>query len=165
VNKAEKKWVQSVLYPVTDESGTVQSVILMHENITRQKEAEEELKRNENHFRQIIETAEEGIWSFDAQFVTRFVNKKMAEILGYSTVEMTKKPLLNFVVLQEKDVNIEKLRNLKKGKNQVFEESFRHKTGKTRWMRVSAIPLTDNTGTFTGAIARVTDITDEMRKK
>src|ERR687886_826981 len=42
-----KRWVRAFIYPVKDEAGNVREVILMHEDITERKWAEEALKQSE----------------------------------------------------------------------------------------------------------------------
>ena len=44
-----------------------------------------------NHalFRTIVETANEGIWLIDPEARTRYMNARMAEILGYRPEEVT----------------------------------------------------------------------------
>lgn len=48
VGIGKKRWVQSRSYPIRDRDGNIHNVIIVHEDITEQKEAEEELlRRNE----------------------------------------------------------------------------------------------------------------------
>ena len=42
------------------------------------------LAETEANYRRIVETAEEGVWTFDARITTTFVNRRMAEMLGYN---------------------------------------------------------------------------------
>jgi len=52
------------------------------------KQNYESLRASEERFRQIVETAAEGIWAIDDQGTTTFANQKMAQMLGYSAEEM-----------------------------------------------------------------------------
>jgi DNA-binding response OmpR family regulator len=45
---------------------------------------EDALHKSEEKYRRIVETSHEGIWAMDGQFVTTYVNERMAEMLGYS---------------------------------------------------------------------------------
>ena len=50
-------------------------------------EAYETLHENEEKYRNIVETANEGIWIVDPEAKTIYVNEKMAEMLGYTPEE------------------------------------------------------------------------------
>src|ERR671912_1674545 len=65
------RWVQAYIYPVKDADGKVQEVVLVHEDITERREAEEERRRAEEKYRSIFENAVEGIFqtSVEGQFV------------------------------------------------------------------------------------------------
>ncbi len=43
-------------------------------------------------YRNIVETANEGIWILDAEIKITYANHKIAEMLGYSPEEMIGKP-------------------------------------------------------------------------
>jgi len=45
LGKGAKRWVQAHIYPVKDEIGSILSVVLMHEDITKRRKAEEEIKK------------------------------------------------------------------------------------------------------------------------
>ena len=65
-------------------------------DISDQKELEEKLRESEEKYRNIVETANEGIWILDAEARTTYVNEKMAEMLGYSKEEMIGKSVWDF---------------------------------------------------------------------
>src|SRR5690349_11282320 len=62
--------------------------LVLANDITERKLAEEELRRSEENYRRIVETAEEGIIAFDAGWHVTFANARIAEILGYDQKEM-----------------------------------------------------------------------------
>ena len=45
LGKGAKRWVEAHIYPVKDEKGNIQTVVLMHEDITKRKNTEEEIKK------------------------------------------------------------------------------------------------------------------------
>ncbi len=54
------------------------------------------LRESEEKYRNIVETANEGIWCLDAEARTTYINEKMAEMLGYSQEEMIDRFILDF---------------------------------------------------------------------
>src|ERR1700694_4235330 len=66
-------------------------------DITERHRAEEALRASEERYRQIVETAFEGVWLIDSSNRTTFLNHRMAEMLGYAPEEMLGKPVLDFM--------------------------------------------------------------------
>jgi CheY-like chemotaxis protein len=62
---------------------------------------EGKLKESEEKFRRIVETAREGIWVLDTEDRTTYVNKRMAEMLGYREDEMIGKKPFDFLIERE----------------------------------------------------------------
>ena len=71
-------------------------ITTLRAHLGRQR-AEAALRASEEQYRRIVETANEGIWQFDADVNTTFVNRRMAEMTGYSVDEMVGTPLLGFL--------------------------------------------------------------------
>src|SRR6202022_391921 len=63
-------------------------------DITERHHAEEALRASEERYRQIVETAFEGVWVIDSNNRTTFLNQRMAEMLGYAPEEMLGNPVL-----------------------------------------------------------------------
>ena len=84
-------------------------------DITERKTAEDALRVSEEKYRQIVETAQEGIWMIDAQSHTSFVNNRMAEMLGYTKEEMLGKHLYAFMDDEGRNISERNIERLKKG--------------------------------------------------
>jgi integral membrane sensor domain MASE1 len=83
---------------VTSVSGMVlAAVIAERAQLIREQSAHEALERSEKSYRGIVETAYEGIWKVDVNFITSFVNRRMAELLGYTVEEMLGRPVFDFL--------------------------------------------------------------------
>lgn len=61
---------------------------LILRDTTERKQIAKKLEESEKKYRNIVETATEGIWIGDPEARTTYVNKKLAEMLGYSPEEM-----------------------------------------------------------------------------
>ncbi|MCD6060423.1 MAG: signal transduction histidine kinase, partial [Moraxellaceae bacterium] len=113
----------------------------------------------ESRYRQIVETANEGIWTIDAQACTDFVNAKMAAMLGYAPEEMIGRPVMDFV---DPTLREEVGRNLDRralGIAEDHESRLVHRDGHILHVYMSTSVFTDEHGNFAGALAMVTDIT------
>lgn len=127
------------------------------------KRAEAALRTSEEKYRRFVETSIEGIWSMDAGFVTTFVNRKMADMLGYSVEEMMGKTITVFMDPDELADNAKKLEDRRQGRNDYYERKFRRKDGSIRWFGVSATSLKNPDGSFAGSFAMLTDITERRQ--
>lgn len=132
-------------------------------DITQRKQAEEALFRSEARYRQIVETANEGIWMMDDHYRTTFVNWRMLDMLGYQPDEMFTRPLEDFLFPEDIDDHRCQIARRSRGENTIYERRFRHKNGQTLWMLVSAAALLDAEGNFTGALSMLTDITERKQ--
>jgi two-component system, sporulation sensor kinase E len=75
---------------------------LHHDLSEGQKEAEEELRRSEEGFRQLIEYAPEGIFLFDSLGSFIDVNKEVELVTGYKKEELVGKNFLTVGLLPRK---------------------------------------------------------------
>jgi len=90
-------WVCVTVSLARTPAGDPAHLIVAVEDITGRKAVEEALRRSEEQYRRIVETAQEGIWQIDAADRTTFVNQAMADLLGYTADEMRGASLFSFV--------------------------------------------------------------------
>jgi len=132
-------------------------------DISDRKRAEQALRKSEERYRQIVETADEGIWIIDLEGNTTFVNPKMAQMLGYSAEEMLGKPLFAFMDEQGKALATRKLERRRQGIQEKHEFKFRRKDGSELWTIIATTLIFDESGQGTGALGMITDISDRKR--
>jgi PAS domain S-box-containing protein len=121
--------------------------------------AEQTLSNSEHRYRQIVDTAYEGVWLLDSFALTTFVNARAAELLGYSVEEMLGKSLLDFVDEDDRAAAESYLTRRRQNISEQHELRFRRKDGQKLWALVAASPLTDERGEVVGALGMLTDIT------
>ena len=123
-------------------------------------EAYTQIKTSEEKYRQLVELAQEGIWRIDKDAITTYVNPAMANILNYSTEEMTGKSMYDFMDEQGKKVADQNLERRKDGIHEQHDFEFIAKEGSRVYTTMAAAPVFDDEGNYTGAIAGVMDITE-----
>ncbi|MGM0934929.1 MAG: PAS domain S-box protein [Bacteroidota bacterium] len=146
--------------PYTDSSGKVIGIVNMGIDITESKKAEKILRESEKKYRQIVETAQEGIWLINEDNRTTFVNNKLCEILGYTRDEMIGKDIYYFMDEEAKQIADNLMRKEKEGFSDQIQFKYISKSGKEVWTHISINPLFDETGIYKGGLAMVTDITE-----
>lgn len=144
-------------------------VILSHLDITAQKQADHALRESEARYRQLVQTASEGIWQIDAEFRTVEINGRMAELLGCSKEEVVGRPIWEFIPDDEMEDARQRAASRRRGLSETYERKLRRKNGTTLWVLVSSTPLYDAAGKRIGSFGMFTDITarrqaeDELR--
>jgi PAS domain S-box-containing protein len=140
----------------------VERVLETNLDITERKQVEIALQNSEKKYRNIVETANEGIWIAGADLRTTYVNEKMADMLGYSREEMIGKYGRDFIE-EDKDILKRVLDERQRGINKIYEFKLIRKDGSHFWVHVSAKSLLDNVGKFAGTLCLLTDITERKQ--
>lgn len=116
-----------------------QEIASLHEQYRIQAELIDE---RDKKYRQIVELAQEGIWVISAQWETLYVNKSMANMLGYAEQEMIGMNLTQFMDeqgLAEARANAQSQDENGPMRNQPFR--FKRKEGGDVYTLMSATPL------------------------
>jgi len=161
----EIRWAESKVVPTLDKNGIIVRFDGVTRDITERKNAELEHQRTEKRYRQIVESAQEGIWTIDENNHTNFVNKKMCDILGYSPDEMMGKEVYYFMDDDGIAFAREHLKQRRKGTKENFNLRYINKSGRHVWANITANPIFDEYGIYRGALAMVTDITERLRSE
>jgi PAS domain S-box-containing protein len=123
------------------------------------KVASRELSESESRYRRIVETTNEGVWLLDAKLHTVYVNRQMAEMIGYEPPEIIGQSIFKFYFPEDISQKKQALERRQQGVREQFEERMRRKDGSELWVRISAIPLYNDGGQFDGALGMVADFT------
>ncbi len=141
--------------------GETEGVSFFINDITEQVFSNKKIKKSEKQYRQIVETAQEGIWLLDENQRIIFVNKKMCEILEYTEEEILCKEHLYFMDECEKKKALKAIKRRKRGIAESYELAFKSKTGKHILTSISANPIFDDSSKYKGSLGMVSDITEK----
>lgn len=121
------------------------------------------MNRFDNHYKElyknIVETATEGIWVSDTASRTLFVNKQLTEMFGYSADEMIGKEAFQFFDREDAASARKNLLNRISGENEQFVRKYLRKDGSSFWASVSASSITDDSGNIIALLGMLTDVT------
>ncbi|MFZ5697590.1 MAG: response regulator [Pseudomonadota bacterium] len=131
-----------------------------HERAERRR-AQEALRQSEAKYRRIVETGKEGVWVTDAQGVTRYVNERMADLLGCTPATLIGTPISDHVDVAARPA-IEACHR-GSGISELHDIEF-HRTDGTRFVsRLSVGAFPDDQGRNTGVLFMVTDTTEQRK--
>lgn len=114
------------------------------------------------HFgvRKIVDTTREGVWLFDLEGRTTFVNQRMADMLGASVSDLLGTRLMEFL---DRDDREAAERDLRAWLGRSGEGSYHHlnrRDGKDLWARISSSPVENDSNAIVGLLGMFTDATD-----
>lgn len=117
------------------------------------------LEESEAKFREIFETASEGIWILDAEARIEIVNERLAQMLGYPRAEIVGRRKTDFVFPEDEAYIRGLFEERRRGVVASVDVRFRHRDGHEVWTLMSARPIVRE-GRFVGALDMFTDITE-----
>ena len=117
------------------------------------------LTESEGRYRQIVETAYEGIFALDAEQRLSFVNRRMADMLGYTIDTMVGHTLEEFLFKADWPDHQARINRRQFQEASLCERRWRRKDGAELWSILSFNVLRDAAEIFTGAFGMATDIT------
>ncbi|WP_162198763.1 PAS domain S-box protein [Methanosarcina mazei] len=146
--------------PLRNSNGRIIGCVVTLTDITERKKMERELQESEEKYRNIVETANEGIWILDPEARITYVNQRMAEMLGYNHEEIIGRSAWDFTGDEGKEAAKQ---SMEKGKQRIdrdHELKLISKNGTPLWTIVSAKALFDKDGNFMGSMKMLTNITE-----
>src|ERR1700676_2724485 len=106
---------------------------------------------------QILQVAGEGIW-VSREGRTRYVNRRMAELMHCSVDELLATPVLEFMGPEDLQPTKERGAMVKGGNRVQFTQVLRRADGSTFLAQIDTAPLINQSGQYEGAVALVRDI-------
>lgn len=117
-----------------------------------------ELVASEERYRNLVETIQEGIFVINATGQFTYVNRQMSAMLGLSPEEMVGKECSEFTDHRFSETFREKLESVTGQSTTKFEMTFNRTDGHSVQTLVSPTALYENDGHYRGSFAVVTDI-------
>ena len=156
-------WHHWTDHVILDDAGNIVELQGIGRDITERKRFERALSASEEKYRQIVDTMMEGIWVVDTEIRIVLVNQQLAEILDYTIDEMVGKYAFDFI-LEKNDSDLERIKERRKsGVSEQYDAKLRRKDGSYLWVLISAAPIHDEDGEYSGSLAMITDITERKR--
>lgn len=92
-----KMWLLTTKVPLLAADGTIKGILGTYDDITERKRTEEALKKSEEKFKELFDSAPIGYHEIDDNGCIVDVNRTELEMLGYTREEMVGKPVSQFV--------------------------------------------------------------------
>ncbi len=134
------------------------------QDISKRKKAENNLKYQEEKYRNIIANMNLGLIEVDNNEIIQFANQSFSDISGYETNELIGKNPAEVFIFGE-NFEIMKTKNVvrKLGVSDVYQIPVKNKRGELKWWAISGAPNFDDQGNLVGTIGIHLDITDQKQ--
>jgi len=162
-------WVRGVVFPLMDSSGNPERFVLMQDDITERKKAEDALKESNSKLELAMQSANIAWWEMDITTGLVTFEKRKAEMLGYAPEKFNH--YKDFMVLVHPDDNEKAMDAMRKhidGSLETYEVEYRilNNSGEYKWFYdIGEIVKRDSTGKPLNVTGLVIDITGRKQEE
>ena len=156
-------WFRLKASPLMDENGAVAGSLLTHTEITAQKKAEQTIRKQEQDYKNLLETMNEGLIYLDPSGLLKFANLRFLEMTGLDIREQLNKRIPHRVLPETMlDLMIEEARDNKGKTDQAYQYEIQitSANGEKKWCMINCSLIRDDAKRFNGLLITYSDITD-----
>ena len=155
-------WANSNISGVYDKDNSLEYFIVMAEDITAKKLAEEQLRVQEEKYRNIIANMNLGLLEVNTEDKIQYANQGFIEMSGFSLEEMMDKQASKLLMSKKNAIKVkEKSRERSRGISDAYEVEVKNKKGEKRWWLISGAPRYNDQSELVGTIGVHLDITEQ----
>ena len=140
----------------------IDNVLILYDLRNKNKELEEQVKRTEYKYQDLIENASDLIFTLDPDLTFNFINRRLVSIAGYEKDDWENKKLQDVVVPEDKDIVVKNFQKTIAGKSSVFEVRLRHRNGREIYLSININPIFER-GNIGGCVAIARNITEKKQ--
>lgn len=155
------KTILNSAVPLRGPDGAIEGAIAVNEDITAQRQAQEELRLSKELFQTTFDAAAVGLALYDLDGRYRLINPALCATLGYSEEELRARSLADLTLADDLPRVMAANQRLLSGESRVYqlETQACHKQGQTLWVLLSVTLVHDAQGAPASFIGQITDIT------
>ncbi len=158
-------WCRGTISIVRDRQKQPRYIAGMLEDITLQKQAQEDLRESEARFRAMFDNTAVGMALMGLDRNVLAVNQAASRIIGYSTTELLYINPVDITYAEDRAVNQEEFKDLVMGRCDHFQADRRYirKDGRVLWCRLTYSLVRDASGNPLYLVGIIEDIDEQKR--
>jgi len=146
-NKKDKIIVESMIHAVYDDQGSVENYIVHCKDITAKRESLKALLQSKRRFKDFADSSADWLWETDDKLRFSFVSSGIKASTGFSVEDLMAKKINS--LFYKSTLVVDKLTN-DRGAIKDIEIKVKNRQNNDIWLRISAIPVYNEKGVFTG---------------
>ncbi len=155
-------WLEVDVVPLFDNAGTIIGTQSAIRDITEHKRIEHELQAQRDFATQIINNMGQGLTVTDAEGRFEFVNPAYARLFGYEAADLLGTHPEDVTTPEHQDILKQQRQARIAGKTTAYETDLRRADGSIASVLITGVPRKRD-GQYIGAIAVITDLTEQKR--
>jgi len=158
----ETRWISHHCTAIYSEGGHCLGRRESNRDITERKQMENELQAQRDFATQIINAMGQGLTVTDAEGRFEFVNQAYARLFGYEAADLIGKYPADVTAPEDRATLIVQKALRQAGKTSTYESRLHRPDGSAALVLITGVPRERN-GKYSGAIAVITDLTEQKR--
>ncbi|MGB8507257.1 MAG: PAS domain S-box protein [Pyrinomonadaceae bacterium] len=159
-NEQPGRWVQAFIYPVKNKLGRVREVVLVHEDISERKRAEEAI----NFQAHLLDTVEQSVIATDLNGTVTYWNHFAERLYGWTASEAVGRNIVEVTPAETTQAQAaEIMARLTAGESWSGEFTVRRRDGTTFPAMVTDTPIYDDERKLIGIVGVSVDVTERKR--
>ncbi|RMF69856.1 MAG: PAS domain S-box protein [Calditrichaeota bacterium] len=140
----------------------IDNVFILHELRVKNKELQEQVKRTEYKYQDLIENASDMIFTLNREARFVFINRRLTSITGHSRGDWLSKRFVDLIVPEDRETANQNVQKTITGKASIFEVRCCHTNGKRVHLSININPIFER-GQVVGCVGIARDITEKKQ--
>lgn len=140
----------------------IDNVFILHQMKLKNKELQQEVKRTEYKYQDLIENASDLIFTLDLQARFIFINRRLPNIIGFDRQQWLGKKFYDLIMADDRSNAEHNLRQTLNGRSSIFEVRIYSANGRTVHLSVNVNPIFEK-GQIVGCVGIARNITEKKQ--
>lgn len=156
-------WYRNSLQPVRNAEGKPIAALIVSNNITESKIADQKIRKSEEQYRVLVESLDSVICTVNEQGIFTFINHKAATVLQIAPQNVIGKHHGEFITKLGSPHLTKSIRQVFETGKGTVDDSEMVIGRRNHWFQVQVLPIKDSTGKTIEALIKSNDITDQKQ--
>ncbi len=143
--------------------GSLETVIIMVQDITERKRSEAALRNSAEQLRVFTDNVPAMTVSYDENLRCRFVNRRYSDFFGFGATEIVGKHLREVVGEDAYSAIKDHFAQVLRGHPVTYHRTHKRPNGESRYLEITVLPHIGDHGKFLGCFAVAADITEHKQ--